>query len=139
LMARIAEDHACRAIVIEADCNAQDDGVATGTTGHANAGKPGSNRVGSDKFPSRSIGGCTTQLPNIVLSNLDSDLPLYLWWQNEFHEPMDPQLWAWVDRVIYDSQPWQDFRAQMRLVESAQAEAKQRIILCDLNWTRLDK
>jgi glucose-6-phosphate dehydrogenase assembly protein OpcA len=27
----------------------------------------------------------------------------------------------------------------MRLVESAQKEAKQRIVLCDLNWTRLDK
>src|SRR5438132_13117700 len=26
----------------------------------------------------------------------------------------------------------------MRLVESAQEEAKQRIVLCDLNWTRLD-
>jgi glucose-6-phosphate dehydrogenase assembly protein OpcA len=52
---------------------------------------------------------------------------------------MDPQLWAWVDRIIYDSQPWQDFQAQMRLVQFAQAEAKQRIVLCDLNWTRLDK
>jgi glucose-6-phosphate dehydrogenase assembly protein OpcA len=27
----------------------------------------------------------------------------------------------------------------MRLVESAQKETKQRIVLCDLNWTRLDK
>ena len=101
--------------------------------------RAGSKQVCSEQISFRLNGGCTSQLPNIVLSNLDSDLPLYLWWQNEFHEPMDPQLWAWVDRVIYDSQPWQDFRAQMRLVESAQAEAKQRIILCDLNWTRLDK
>ena len=52
---------------------------------------------------------------------------------------MDPQLWAWVDRVIYDSQGWQDFNAQMQLVESAQREARQRIVLCDLNWTRLDR
>ncbi len=52
---------------------------------------------------------------------------------------MDPQLWAWVDRVIYDSRTWKEFGEQMRLVESAQQEAKQRIVLCDLNWTRLDK
>ena len=52
---------------------------------------------------------------------------------------MDPQLWAWVDRVIYDSQGWKDFRAQLQLVETAQQEARQRIVLCDLNWTRLDK
>ena len=50
---------------------------------------------------------------------------------------MDPQLWAWVDRVIYDSQTWSDFGAQMQRVETAQADAKQRIVLCDLNWTRL--
>jgi glucose-6-phosphate dehydrogenase assembly protein OpcA len=52
---------------------------------------------------------------------------------------MDAQLWAWVDRVIYDSQTWKDFPAQIRLVELVQQEAKQRIVLCDLNWTRLDK
>jgi glucose-6-phosphate dehydrogenase assembly protein OpcA len=50
---------------------------------------------------------------------------------------MDPQLWAWVDRVIYDSQVWRDFQTQMKQVETAQADAKQRIVLCDLNWTRL--
>jgi glucose-6-phosphate dehydrogenase assembly protein OpcA len=27
----------------------------------------------------------------------------------------------------------------MRLVETAQAESKQRVVLCDLNWTRLDR
>ena len=50
---------------------------------------------------------------------------------------MDPQLWAWVDRVIYDSQIWRNFDEQMRLVETAQREARQRIVLCDLNWVRL--
>ena len=33
---------------------------------------------------------------------------------------------------------WEDFRAQMGLLESAEQEANQRIVLCDLNWTRLD-
>src|SRR5437899_6938574 len=75
----------------------------------------------------------------MVFAHLDSDLPLLLWWQDDFPEPMDPQLWEWVDRLIFDSQTWRDFGAQMRLVETAQQEAKQRIVLCDLNWTRLDK
>src|SRR4029453_18372340 len=51
---------------------------------------------------------------------------------------MGPALLGWVDRVIYDSQGWKDLRAQMRLLESAEQEANQRIVLCDLNWTRLD-
>ena len=139
LMARITENHACRAIVIEADCNAQEDGVDAWISAHCHVSRAGSKQVCSEQISFCLNGGCTAQLPNIVLSNLDSDLPLYLWWQQEFHDPMDPQLWTWVDRVIYDSRPWQDFQAQMRLVESAQAEAKQRIVLCDLNWTRLDK
>ena len=139
LMARITESHACRAIVIEADCKAEEDGVDAWISAHCHVSRAGSKQVCSEQISFRLNGGCTTQLPNIVLSNLDSDLPLYFWWQQEFREPMDPQLWSWVDRVIYDSRPWQDFQAQMRLVESAQAEAKQRIVLCDLNWTRLDK
>ena len=138
LMARITEDHACRAIVIEADCNAEGDRVDTWISAHCHVSGTGSKQVCSEQISFRLNGGCTTQLPNIVLANLDSDLPLYLWWQQEFREPMDPQLWTWVDRVIYDSQSWRDFQAQMRLVEAAQAEAKQRIVLCDLNWTRLD-
>src|SRR5213592_779824 len=139
LMARITENHACRAIVIEADCNAESDRVDAWISAHCHVSRAGSKQVCSEQISFLLKGGCTTQLPSIILSNLDSDLPLYLWWQQEFREPMDPQLWAWVDRVIYDSRPWRDFQAQMRLVDSAQAEAKQRIVLCDLNWTRLDK
>jgi len=138
LMARITENHACRGIVIEADCNAKQDGVSAWISAHCHVSGAQSKQVCSEQISFLLKGGCTTQLPSIVLSHLDSDLPLYFWWQEEFREPMDPQLWTWVDRVIYDSQSWKDFRAQMRLVDAAQQEAKQRIVLCDLNWTRLD-
>jgi len=139
LMAKITEDHACRAIVIEADCNAKDNRVDAWISAHCHVSGAGSKQVCSEQISFRLNGGCTLQLPSILLSNLDSDLPLYLWWQEQFREPMDPQLWTWVDRVIYDSQTWNNFREQLRLVECAQKEANQRIVLCDLNWTRLDK
>jgi glucose-6-phosphate dehydrogenase assembly protein OpcA len=137
-MANIAENHACRAIVIEADCNAQENGVEAWISAHCHVSGAGSKQVCSEQISLLLKGGCATLLPSIVFSHLDSDLPFYLWWQEEFREPMDPQLWAWVDRVIYDSRSWEDFHAQMRLLESAEQEANQRIILCDLNWTRLD-
>src|SRR5262249_13821519 len=98
----------------------------------------GSKQVCSEQISFLLKGGCTIQLPSIVLSHLDSDLPLYLWWQDEFREPIDPQLWTWVDRVIYDSRTWSDFRSQIRLLELTQKEANQRIVPCDLNWTRMD-
>ncbi len=138
LIAKITENHACRAIVIEADCNAKEDRVDAWISAHCHVSRAGSKQVCSEQISFLLKGGCTTLLPSIVFSHLDSDLPFYVWWQEEFREPMDTQLWEWVDRVIYDSQGWNNFRAQMRLMESAQQEANQRIVLCDLNWTRLD-
>jgi len=138
LMAKITENHACRAIVIEADCKAQENRVESWVSAHCHVSRAGSKQICSEQISFLLRGGCTTLLPSIVFSHLDSDLPFYLWWQEEFREPMDPQLWAWVDRVIYDSQGWEDFSAQMHLLESAEQEANQRTVLCDLNWTRLD-
>jgi glucose-6-phosphate dehydrogenase assembly protein OpcA len=139
LIAKIAENHACRAIVIGADCKAKENRVEAWVSAHCHISRAGRKQICSEQISFLLEGPCTNLLPSIVFSHLDSDLPFYLWWQGEFREPMDPQLWEWVDRVIYDSQTWKDFRAQMRLVESAQKEAKQRIVLCDLNWTRLDR
>ena len=139
LIAKITENHVCRAIVIGADCKAKENRVEAWISAHCHVSRAGSKQVCSEQISFLLQGPCTTLLPSIVFSHLDSDLPFYLWWQEEFSEPMDPQLWAWVDRVIYDSQGWKNFRAQLHLVETAQQEARQRIVLCDLNWTRLDK
>jgi glucose-6-phosphate dehydrogenase assembly protein OpcA len=138
LMAQITENHACRALVIEADCNASEDQVSAWISAHCHVSSVGSKQVCSEQISFLLKGHCTTQLPNIVLSNLDSDLPLYLWWQEEFRESIDSQLWTWVDRVIYDSHGWMDFRSQIRVLELMQREANRRLVLCDLNWTRLD-
>jgi glucose-6-phosphate dehydrogenase assembly protein OpcA len=138
LMAKITEDHACRTIVIEADCNAEEQQVSAWINAHCHVSRTGKKQVCSEQISFLLKGRCTTQLPSIILSNLDSDLPCCLWWQGELRDPMHAQLWEWVDRFIYDSHGWKDFPAQMALVETAQHEAKQRLILCDLNWTRLD-
>jgi len=137
IISEITEDHACRAIVIAADPGAKENRVEAWINVHCHVSHAGSKQVCSEQLSFLLEGPSARLLPNIVFSQLDSDLPLVLWWQGEFSDPMDPQLWAWVDRVIYDSQSWNDFRAQIQRMETAQAEAKQRIVLCDLNWTRL--
>ena len=139
LIARIAENHACRALVIGANRNSKENRVEAWVNAHCHVSRAGNKQICSEQLSFSLEGPCVKLLPSIVFSHLDSDLPLYLWWQDDFPEPMDPQLWEWVDRLIFDSQTWSDFGAQMRLVETAQQEAKQRIVLCDLNWTRLDK
>ncbi len=137
IIAQITEDHASRAIVIAADPSAKEDRVEAWISAHCHVSRAGRKQICSEQISFALAGSLAKLLPNIVFSHLDSDLPFYLWWQGEFHDPMDAQLWTWVDRLIYDSQPWCDFDAQMRLVQTAQEEANQRVVLCDLNWTRL--
>ena len=137
IVSQLAEDHACRAIVIAANPQAPENKVEAWISAHCHVSRAGRKQICSEQLSFSLQGNQCGLLPNIVFAQLDSDLPLYLWWQEEFRAPLDPQLWAWVDRVIYDSQIWHDFDQQMRLVESAQEEARQRIVLCDLNWVRL--
>ena len=90
LIAKITENHACRAIVIEADCKAPENRVGAWISAHCHVSRAGSKQVCSEQISFLLRGPCTTLLPSIVFSHLDSDLPFYLWWQEEFREPMDP-------------------------------------------------
>ncbi|MEO8439789.1 MAG: glucose-6-phosphate dehydrogenase assembly protein OpcA [Spartobacteria bacterium] len=137
IVAKLTEDHACRAIVIAADPAARENHVQAWISAHCHVSRAGSKQICSEQLSFFLQGQQCGHLPNIVFAQLDSDLPLYLWWQEEFRAPIDPQLWAWVDRVIYDSQIWSDFEQQMQLVETAQRDARHRMVLCDLNWIRL--
>ncbi|HJT80620.1 MAG TPA: glucose-6-phosphate dehydrogenase assembly protein OpcA [Chthoniobacterales bacterium] len=139
LMSQLTEDHACRAIVIEADSTAKENIAEAWISAHCHVSRAGSRQICSEQLSFRLGGPCTTLLPSIVFSHLDSDLPFYLWWQTELPKKIDPHLWSWVDHLIYDSQTWPDYAGQMQLVETAKKEADQRIVLCDINWTRLDK
>lgn len=139
LIARITENHACRALVIGATPESKENRMQAWVNAHCHVPRAGGKQVCSEQISFLLEGPCVKLLPSIVFSHLDSDLPLYLWWQDEFPNEMDPQLWARVDRLIFDSQSWKNFDRQMRLVETAEQKANQRIVLCDLNWTRLDK
>src|SRR5256886_17174306 len=78
LMAKTTEDHACRAIVIEADCRSEENRVDAWINAHCHVSRTGKKQVCSEQISFLLKGGCTTQLPSIILSNLDSDLPFYL-------------------------------------------------------------
>src|SRR6266850_1830604 len=106
LITKIAQNHACRAIVIGANPAAKENRVEAWISAHCHVSKAGGKQICSEQLSFLLEGPCTSLLPSIVFSHLDSDLPLHLWWQGEFHDPMDPQLWAWVDRLIYDSHDW---------------------------------
>ena len=136
LIARITEEHACRALLICLDRQATEERVRAWISAHCHMSRAGAKQVCSEQITFLLEGAPASLIPNIVFSHLDSDLPLYLWWQGEFSDPLESQLWTWVDRLIFDSNTWCERAAQLRLLRDSLARVKCRLTLCDLNWTR---
>ena len=137
LIASIAGEHACRAILILANPAAPVSAAKAWIGAHCRFSGKGKNQICSEQITFRLDGDAAAALPNIVFSHLDSDLPLCFWWQAPFREPLDSELWSWVDRLIFDSGPWTDPHDQFFLVRRIDALAESHAVLCDLNWTRL--
>jgi glucose-6-phosphate dehydrogenase assembly protein OpcA len=137
LISEIAGSHACRAILILANPTAPDSYSRAWINAHCHpAGKNG-REICSEQITFLLDGESASALPNIVFSHLDSDLPLCLWWKGNLPEPLDEKLWAWVDRLIYDSAGWARPAHQFSIVRHLSARDMTGTVLCDLNWTRL--
>ena len=137
LISEFTRDHACRAILIGVEPSAGEPRVQAWISAHCHVTRAGAKQVCCEQISFLIEGNSRGMIPNIVFSHLDSDLPLYLWWRGDFSREIDAQLWTWVDRLIFDSQKWPDAPAQLARLRASLAEIKPRMILCDLNWTRL--
>jgi glucose-6-phosphate dehydrogenase assembly protein OpcA len=137
LISQIASQHACRALLIFANPDAPREQAKAWISAHCHLAGKGERQICSEQITFQLDGGMITALPNIVFSHLDSDLPLYFWWQGNFREPLDKKLWGWVDRLIYDSAAWSAPAEQFGIVQKIRTLTEVRTILCDLNWTRL--
>jgi glucose-6-phosphate dehydrogenase assembly protein OpcA len=137
IIAEVAGRHACRAILILANPGASDPRAKAWINAHCHPAGKGGRQMCSEQITFRLDGASAGMLPNIVFSHLDTDLPLCLWWQGDFSEPVDDKLWSWVDRLVYDSASWRDPSHQFRLVRHISSAGNGRTLLCDLNWTRL--
>src|SRR4030095_8163150 len=84
IISQITENHACRAIVIAADPGSKKSEVEAWISAHCHVSQAGRKQVCSEQLSFLLKGKQCGLLPNIVFAQLDSDLPLYLWWQEEF-------------------------------------------------------
>ena len=137
LLSAIAADHALRALLVQGDPQAEKSAVHAWITAHCHLRDTGKKEICSEQITFQLDGPAAGRLPSIVFSHLDTDLPLYLWWQGNLHPDPDQELWRWVDRLIIDSHTWTDPAAQFRILPEAEALGRGRLALCDLNWTRL--
>ena len=139
LVEQIARQHALRAIIIAAKPQLAGNHVRAWVNAHCQINKSGSKQRCSEQIAFE-LTGEARQLgltPNIVLSHLDSDLPLYFWRQGEFFNPTE-QLMSWVDRLIFDSAEWERPAEQFAILRRVSKEADlDDTALADLNWTRL--
>ena len=117
LISKIASQYACRALLIFANPAATQPGAKAWINAHCHLAGKGERQICSEQITFQLDGEMVNALPNIVFSHLDSDLPLYFWWQGEFREPLDKKLWGWVDRLIYDSAEWKTPAEQFQLVQ----------------------
>lgn len=136
LISEFTRDHSCRAILIACDRAASGTRVQAWINAHCHLPRAGAKHVCCEQLTFVIAGGSKQLLANVLFANLDSDLPLYLWWQGELPETVDEQLWNWVDRLIFDSRDWSDPKRQFAWLQASLRKAGSRLILCDLNWTR---
>lgn len=134
-IAQIASEHACRAILVYANKAAPERGAKAWINAHCHAA--GKKEICSEQITFQLDGDSPSALTNVVFAHLDSDLPLCFWWQAPFREPLDAKLWAWIDRLIFDSNSWDDPAGQFAHVKKIAGLTDVRTVLCDLNWTRL--
>jgi len=132
----IAGEHAMRALLIQADPTAQGSSAEAWISMNCYLRGAKGGEVCSEQISFELRGEAARSLQSVVFSHLDSDLPLILWWQADFRPPIDGKLWRWVDRLLFDSQIWQNPKEQFELVSKIAAISETRTILCDLNWTR---
>jgi glucose-6-phosphate dehydrogenase assembly protein OpcA len=136
VISEFTSQHACRALLVGIAPNGSEPRVSAWINAHCHLSRAGAKQVCCEQISFLFEGHAESWLANTLFANLDSDLPLYLWWQGEFSDPVDETLWAWVDRLIYDSQEWTDLRQQFALLHNSIERAQSHLILCDLNWAR---
>jgi glucose-6-phosphate dehydrogenase assembly protein OpcA len=136
LMNDFTRQHACRALLLCHEPSSPEEKVSAWINAHCHLSKAGAKQVCCEQVALLFEGRTAGRIPSTLFANLDSDLPLYLWWQGEFPDPIDETLWSRVDRLIFDSQTWEHPREQFQRLRDSLERAQTGIILCDLNWAR---
>ncbi len=137
LISALTRQHACRAILINSNPNAPRAHIRAWINAHCHVTRAGAKQVCCEQISFQIDGEARNFLPNIVFAHLDSDLPLYFWWQGEFDPDLCREVWGWVDRLLYDNRDWSDPRAQFAFLKSSIIQPRLRVALCDLDWTRI--
>src|SRR5258708_1969807 len=125
VITEFTRDHACRAILIAREEAEGEPTVRAWVNAVCHLPRAGAKHVCCEQISLLVSGGTQQTLLNALFANLDSDLPLYLWWQCEL--PPASELWTWVDRLIFDSRDWPQPGRQFRHLQESLRTAGGRL------------
>src|SRR5436190_23496191 len=113
LLQRFVGSHSFRALLIGVEPSNAESKVSAWVNAHCYLPKAGAKHVCSEQVSLYVTGKVRALLANLLFSQLDSDLPLTLWWRGDDFDQMDPEVWRWVDRLVLDTQSWAHPREQI--------------------------
>lgn len=135
LIQSILQEHACRALIVELNAEAEDNSSFAWITAHCRL-RDGNKSVCNEQIAFWLNGHVRGRIPNSVFAHLDSDLPLIFWWQGELSFVFRPRLYKRMNRFLFDSSEWKDPRAGYEHVLYARRDSDENLVLHDLEWAR---
>lgn len=138
LLTDLTNEVACRALLINADVHSEVIGARAWVQAHCQIDRNGQKTICTEQVSFLLSGRSNSLLCNVVLANLDSDLPLAFWWHGELSDAFDEKLYSRIARLVFDSEGWDSPRNQfLRLLES-QRSASTPFVMHDLAYSRIN-
>lgn len=127
--------HPSRAIVLVADAKASGPSLSAGITAHCHKGKDATEPICYEVIVLTVRGEAAEHLAGVVAPLLIHDLPTHVWWPGDppFADPIFDQLVEMSDRVVVDSDEFEDLLRGMRRLTTL----RRRSGVGDLAWRRL--
>ncbi len=135
LLADITREHSCRALLILNDVSSATASTRAWVTAHCQLYN-GKSAVCCEQLSFVITGGSADNVRNVVFSNLESDLPLVIWWQGELTDRLDERFCSVLDGLIVDSSRWQDPATSLKRLLAARESRTRHFTLGDLSWMR---
>lgn len=130
---RITADHSCRALLITCLPEVQPPRARAWINALCRPYQ-GKQVVCSEQISFLLEGGDAAQVQNVVFGHLDSDLPLFIWWQGALTSNFEERLYSRIHTLIVDSSAWAYPKAELACLLAARDAAS--FDVRDLSWTR---
>ncbi|MDW8344980.1 MAG: glucose-6-phosphate dehydrogenase assembly protein OpcA [Verrucomicrobiae bacterium] len=130
--------HPCRILAVLHDHTQAAPALSATITAHCHLGIGGGKQVCSEQITVRATGSAVAQIPSVVESLLEADLPVTTWWTSPWPDTgtLRDRLLALSDRVCFDTSNWPP-QARHPPAIRAVLRAYPRTAFHDLSWIRL--